>query len=63
MEISKFLVGVLTIAVGLWAAGRLTPTVLKLSRDAVASQKDHQSFSLKTMVIFHEYLINEAREV
>lgn len=46
MEISKFIVGVITIAIGLWSSGRLVPSVLKLSNAAVASQKDQQNFSI-----------------
>lgn len=46
MEVSKFLVGVMTIAIGLWTAGRLTPAVLKLANSAVAAQKDHQGFRI-----------------
>ena len=46
MEISKFLVGVLTIAIGLWVAGKLAPATLDLASKAVAAQKDHQEFRL-----------------
>jgi galactitol-specific phosphotransferase system IIC component len=46
MEISKFVVGVLTIAIGLWAAGQLAPATLSLASKAVAAQKDHQEFRL-----------------
>jgi galactitol-specific phosphotransferase system IIC component len=46
MEIPKFVVGVLTIAIGLWAAGQLAPATLSLASKAVAAQKDHQEFRL-----------------
>lgn len=46
MEISKFFVGVLTIAVGLYAAGQLAPATLDLAAKAVSAQKDHQQFKL-----------------
>jgi hypothetical protein len=46
MEISKFIVGILTIAIGLWAAGRLAPAIITAGQAAVAAQKDHQEFNL-----------------
>jgi galactitol-specific phosphotransferase system IIC component len=46
MEISKFIVGILTIAIGLWTAGKLAPATLDLASKAVAAQRDHQEFKL-----------------
>ncbi|OYZ15130.1 MAG: hypothetical protein B7Y39_16660 [Bdellovibrio sp. 28-41-41] len=46
MGISKFIVGVLTIAIGLWAAGQLAPATLFMASKAIQAQKDHTDFKL-----------------
>lgn len=46
MGISKFIIGVLTIAIGLWAAGNLSPAIIKVGQLAVQAQKDHNDFKL-----------------
>ena len=46
MEISKFIVGVLAIAIGLWAAGELAPATLSMASKAIEAQKDHSDFKL-----------------
>ena len=46
MYAAKFIVGVLTIAIGLLAAGKLAPAVVGVAKLAVQGQKDHQDFSL-----------------
>lgn len=46
MEITKFIIGVLTIAIGLWAAGELAPATLSMASKAIEAQKDHRDFKL-----------------
>lgn len=47
MDIGKFIVGVLTIAIGLWAAGQLAPKVVQFGKMASITSKDAQNFSLR----------------
>jgi hypothetical protein len=46
MEISKFMVGVLTIAMGLLAAGQLAPATIELAKNAVQATQHHTEFKL-----------------
>lgn len=47
MEVSKFIVGIMTIAIGLWGAGRLAPAVVGFGKLAVQASQQHKDFSLK----------------
>ncbi len=46
MGISRFIVGVLTIAFGLFLAGRLAPVTLDMAKNAAVGVADHSSFRL-----------------
>ena len=46
MEISKFIVGALTIAFGIWAAGQIAPATLSMANKAIEAQTDHRGFNL-----------------
>ncbi len=46
MDVAKFLVGVLTIAIGLWAAGRLGPALIEMAKITADSNLDHNKFKL-----------------
>lgn len=52
MDVAKFIVGVLTIAIGLWAAGQLAPVVVKSGKAAAAATKDNQNFSLRNWNLY-----------
>ena len=46
MEVSKFIIGVLTIAIGLLVAGKLATATLSMANKAIEAQKDHRDFKL-----------------
>ncbi len=46
MGISKFIVGILTIAIGLLVVGELAPATLFMASNAIEAQKDHRDFKL-----------------
>jgi hypothetical protein len=46
MDVSKFMVGVLTIAFGLWAAGHLGSTLFKIRSEAENASIQHYQFKL-----------------
>jgi hypothetical protein len=46
MDIPKFIVGLLTLAVGLFGLGLLAPVTIDLAHKAVAASKDHSEFKL-----------------
>lgn len=46
MDIGKFIVGVLTIAIGLWAAGKLAPSVIEIGRCAANATQYHNQLKL-----------------
>ena len=46
MEVPKFIVGVLTIAIGLWLAGNLGAALFKVGREAERASIQHHQFKL-----------------
>ncbi|MBL7542600.1 MAG: hypothetical protein JNL11_02235 [Bdellovibrionaceae bacterium] len=46
MGISKFVIGIMTIAISLLLAGQLAPAALNLAKQAVEAHKDQQNFKL-----------------
>jgi hypothetical protein len=46
MDIPKFIVGLLTIAVALFGVGLLAPATIALTHKAMAASKDHSEFKL-----------------
>jgi len=46
MEVPKFIVGVLTIAIGLWLAGNLGAALFAVGRQAERASIQHHQFKL-----------------
>jgi hypothetical protein len=46
MEVSKFIVGLLTIAMALFGVGLFAPVTIDLAHKAIAASKDHSEFKL-----------------
>lgn len=47
MDVAKFIVGVLTIAIGLWTTGKFLPAVTSMGKIASHASKDQIEFSFK----------------
>lgn len=46
MRITKFVIGILTIAVGLLVAGQLAPATIEFAKSAIGASQDQQNFKL-----------------